>query len=154
MLCALHLLAATLDEDDLRRGRMQAAQAKARKAISSGRMTSRRYGASCTACRIYDCSEQVPLVDNGIMDHSPLKLASSKKRVVFRIQLTTEAKDRIQGFSDRLGITQIALTSKIVEWFANQPDMVQAAILGLYPDLIKTDVAEMILAKMAGRNAA
>lgn len=88
------------------------------------------------------------------MDDSTLKLPAAKKRVVFRIQLTPEAKDRIEGFSDRLGITQIALTSKIVEWFANQPDMVQAAILGLYPDLIKTDVAEMILAKMAGRNAA
>jgi len=51
--------------------------------------------------------------------------------------------------SDQLGITQIAITSRIVEWFANQPDLIQAAILGLYPDLIKQDVATLILNRLA-----
>jgi len=72
-----------------------------------------------------------------------------KKRVVFRIQLTAEAKKRLLDISDQLGITQIAITSRIVEWFANQPDLIQAAILGLYPDLIKQDVATLILNRLA-----
>lgn len=72
-----------------------------------------------------------------------------KKRVVFRIQLTLDAKKRLLDISDQLGITQIAITSRIVEWFAGQPDLIQAAILGLYPDLIKQDVATLILNRLA-----
>ena len=72
-----------------------------------------------------------------------------KKRVVFRIQLTLEAKKRLLDISDQLGITQIAITSRIVEWFASQPDLIQAAIVGLYPDLIKQDVATLILNRLA-----
>ena len=72
-----------------------------------------------------------------------------KKRAVFRIQLTPEAKKRLLDMSDQLGITQIHLTSKLMEWFASQPDTVQAAVLGLYPDVIKQDVATLILQRMA-----
>lgn len=72
-----------------------------------------------------------------------------KKRAVFRIQLTNEAKKRLLEISDKLGITQIAVTSKLTEWFALQPDVVQAAILGLYPDAIKQDVAQIIIKAMA-----
>ena len=72
-----------------------------------------------------------------------------KKRVVFRIQLTTEAKKRLLDISDQLGITQIAITSRLVEWFANQPDIIQAAVLGLYPELIKQDVATLVLNRLA-----
>lgn len=73
-----------------------------------------------------------------------------KKRAVFRIQLTSEAKKRLLDISDKLGVTQIAVTSKLTEWFAMQPETVQAAVLGLYPDVIKQDVAALILKKMAG----
>ena len=76
-----------------------------------------------------------------------------KKRAVFRIQLTSEAKKRLLDISDKLGVTQIAVTSKLTEWFALQPETVQAAVLGLYPDAIKTDVAAIILKKMAAGKA-
>jgi hypothetical protein len=72
-----------------------------------------------------------------------------KKRVVFRIQLTSEAKERLLGISDELGITQIAITSRLVEWFASQPDLIQAAILDLYPQSIKQDVAKLILDRLS-----
>lgn len=75
-----------------------------------------------------------------------------KKRVVFRIQLTTEAKKRLLDISEQLGITQIAISSRLVEWFASQPDLIQAAVLGLYPDLIKQDVATLILNRLAENN--
>jgi len=88
-------------------------------------------------------------VDISRMSRPPLKLSRSKNRVTFRIQLTGEAKDIVNGIGDRLGITHIALCSKIIEWFAGQPDTIQAAILGLYPDLIKADVAQLILSKIA-----
>lgn len=72
-----------------------------------------------------------------------------KQRVVFRIQLTLDAKQSLERLTDELGITQIAATSKLVEWFAGQPDTVQGVILGLFPDMIKQDVAELILRRMA-----
>jgi hypothetical protein len=46
-------------------------------------------------------------------------------------------------------MTQVAATSRVIEWFTAQTDVVQAAILGLYPKDIRAEVAEMILKKMA-----
>ena len=57
------------------------------------------------------------------------------RRVVFRIEISAAARDRLNSLSEDIGITQIAATSKLVTWFASQPDMIQAAILGLYPDV-------------------
>ena len=77
-----------------------------------------------------------------------------KKRAVFRIQLTPDAKKRLMDVSEQLGVTQIHMTSKLMEWFASQPDTVQAAVLGLYPDVIRQDVATLILQRMADGKSA
>jgi hypothetical protein len=74
---------------------------------------------------------------------------SSSRRVIMRIELLPEAKDSLTGLCDRLGMTQIATTSRIIEWFTTQSDVVQASILGLYPQDIRAEVAEMILKRMA-----
>lgn len=66
-----------------------------------------------------------------------------------RIELLPEAKNGLTGLCDRLGMTQIAATSRIIEWFASQPEVIQAVILGLYPRDIRPDIAELILKKMA-----
>jgi hypothetical protein len=36
----------------------------------------------------------------------------------------------------------------LLEWFAEQPDVTQAAILGLYPQDIKKELPRMILERM------
>jgi hypothetical protein len=74
---------------------------------------------------------------------------SPSRRVIMRIELLPEAKDGLTGLCDRLGMTQIAATSRIIEWFTTQSDVVQAAILGLYPQDIRAEVAEMIMKRMA-----
>jgi hypothetical protein len=66
-----------------------------------------------------------------------------------RIELLPEAKEGLTGLCDRLGMTQIAATSRIIEWFTTQSDVVQAAILGLYPQDIRPELAEMTLKRMA-----
>jgi hypothetical protein len=71
------------------------------------------------------------------------------RRVIMRIELHPHAKQGLTSFCDRLGMTQIAATSRIIEWFTTQSDVVQAAILGLYPHDIRAEVAEMILKRMA-----
>lgn len=74
------------------------------------------------------------------------------KRIIFRIQLTPAAKDKLAGLSDQSGITQISLASRMVEWFASQPDTVQAAVLGLYPQEIQEEIAKLILNRSQSRD--
>ena len=76
--------------------------------------------------------------------------ASTQHRVIMRIEILPNAKDCLNGMSDRLGITQVAAASRLVEWFAEQTDVVQAAVLGLYPDDIRAEVPAMLLKRMAG----
>jgi hypothetical protein len=73
---------------------------------------------------------------------------NTPRRVIMRIELYPEAKQGLTDLCDRLGMTQVAATSRVIEWFASQSDVVQAAILGLYPKDIRAEVAEMILKRM------
>jgi hypothetical protein len=71
-------------------------------------------------------------------------------RIIVRIELTPPAKARLNEMSDRTGMTQVSLLSRLVEWFANQPEMIQGAVLGHYPKEIEADVARLILKRMTG----
>ena len=77
---------------------------------------------------------------------------NSNRRVIMRIELYPEAKKGLADLCDRLGMTQIAATSRIIEWFTTQSDVVQAAVLGLYPQDIRAEVAELILKRMASEH--
>lgn len=74
---------------------------------------------------------------------------TAQRRVIMRIELYPSAKEGLTDLCDRLGMTQVAATSRIIEWFTTQTDVVQAAILGLYPKDIRSELAELILKKMA-----
>jgi hypothetical protein len=71
------------------------------------------------------------------------------RRVIMRIELYPQAKDHLMGLCDRLGMTQVATVSRVVEWFCEQTDLVQAAVLGLYPEDIRAEVASLILKHIA-----
>jgi hypothetical protein len=70
-------------------------------------------------------------------------------RIILRIELTPDAKLRLNELCDRMGMTQVALLSRLVEWFSGQSDMIQAAVLGHYPADIEADVAKLILKRLA-----
>ena len=65
-----------------------------------------------------------------------------------RIELTPSAKDLLTDLCQRNGMTQVAVMSRITEWFANQDQLIQGAILGHYPVGIESDVAKLILKKL------
>ena len=69
-----------------------------------------------------------------------------------RVELFPQAKSHLEVLCDRLGMTQVATTSRLVEWFAEQTDLVQAAVLGLYPEDIRAEVAALILKRMGSDN--
>jgi hypothetical protein len=72
-----------------------------------------------------------------------------RKRVIIRLELTPSAKQALEDVCEKNGMTQVAVSSRLVEWFADQSDMLQAAILGHYPREIEPDIARIILTRMA-----
>lgn len=50
-----------------------------------------------------------------------------------RIELTDKAKAGLVDESDRTGMTQVALMSRLVEWYYNQPETIKALVLNHIP---------------------
>jgi len=50
-------------------------------------------------------------------------------RIIVRFELKPSAKKALETVTEKKGMTQTALFSRLVEWFAKQPDAVQAAAL-------------------------
>jgi hypothetical protein len=71
-------------------------------------------------------------------------------RIIVRLELTPSAKEHLHTISRRNGMAQVTVTSRLVEWFATQSELVQAAILGHYPHAIQAEIAELILKRMTG----
>ena len=72
-------------------------------------------------------------------------------RIIVRIELTPAAKDALNELTDKAGMTQVALLSRLVEWFAHQSDMIQASVLGQYPSEIEADIAKLIMKKLSSK---
>jgi len=62
-----------------------------------------------------------------------------------RIEVVPSARDELANLCERRGMTQVAVVSRAVEWLTNQSEVVQAAILGIYPGDMRSKVAEIIL---------
>jgi len=73
----------------------------------------------------------------------------SRRRVIVRLELSPPAKKALEETCDRNGMTQVAVSSRLVEWFHQQSDMLQAAILGHYPKELEADIAKLILQRLA-----
>lgn len=60
-------------------------------------------------------------------------------RIVVRLELRPSAKKALESVTEKKGMTQTALFSRLVEWFSRQPDAVQAAALSNEP--VEADAA-------------
>ena len=69
-------------------------------------------------------------------------------RIIMRIELSSGAKRKFEGTPYALGMTQLAVTNKLVEWFVDQNEELQASILGLYPTGIAPDITTTLLKRM------
>lgn len=65
-----------------------------------------------------------------------------------RIELSSSAKKRLTEVCTTRGMTQVAVASRLVEWFTKQPETIQAAVLGQYPSEIEADVIKLILKEL------
>jgi predicted transcriptional regulator len=50
-------------------------------------------------------------------------------KATLRIQLDANAKTRLDIIAERRGMTQVAVMSRLVGWFAHQDDYVQTSVL-------------------------
>ena len=72
------------------------------------------------------------------------------RRFVIRLELSPPAKRMLSSITERNGMTQVAVMSRLVKWFNAQPDSIQGAILGRYPKDVEPDIAKLILRRIAG----
>ena len=82
------------------------------------------------------------------------KPTNESPRVIMRIELSPPAMERFLGYSDSLGMTQVALSSRLVEWLSRQDDIIQAAVLGLYPEDIRAEIPSRFLKRLAAEKKA
>jgi hypothetical protein len=72
-----------------------------------------------------------------------------KPRSIMRIDLRPTARERFTKVPDKFGMTQVAVTSRLMEWIAGQPDGVQALVLGLPSNNLNCDAATEYLKQVA-----
>jgi hypothetical protein len=71
----------------------------------------------------------------------------SDKKII-RVAVGKDAKEVIERIASEHGMTEVAVASRIYEWFGRQRDEVKRGILGMYGDRGK-QVAEEVLKDMA-----
>jgi len=73
----------------------------------------------------------------------------SAKRSIMRVQLDTTAKDRLDTIYKRRGMTQIAMMSRLVNWFSVQDDYIQTAVLQTLSDASMATLAKTLLKQLS-----
>jgi len=54
----------------------------------------------------------------------------ASKELIMRVQLDSVAKERLDQICTKRGMTQIALMSRLVNWFSRQDDLIQTIVVG------------------------
>jgi hypothetical protein len=75
--------------------------------------------------------------------------STASPRVIMRLEVPPDARDGFTNYCERMGMTQVATMSRLVEWLSRQPDVVRAGILGLYPGDIRDKLPAVVLAHIA-----
>lgn len=74
------------------------------------------------------------------------------KRSIMRIQLDAQAKQKLDKLCERRGMTQIAVMSRVVNWFVIQDETIQAIVLGSLSEQSMGSLARMMLKKIASED--
>jgi predicted transcriptional regulator len=70
------------------------------------------------------------------------------KRSIMRLQLDTQAKIKLDKLCEKRGMTQIAVMTRVVNWFVNQDETIQALVLGALSEAALGPLAKMLLQKI------
>lgn len=72
-------------------------------------------------------------------------------RAVIRLQLDPAAKAALDELCAARGMTQIAVLSRLVKWFAGQDEIVQASILNLLSEAHLGDLSQILLKRLLAK---
>jgi len=76
------------------------------------------------------------------------------KRVIMRIEIAPSSKAGLDHFCEATGMTKLAAVSRLIDWFCEQDETLQAMVQHLVPVGIEVDVAKLILQHMCNGNGA
>lgn len=65
-----------------------------------------------------------------------------------RIEVLPGVPKSLGDVTDRVGSTQVSVVSRLLKWFATQPDVTQATVLGLCAGDTKKELPKMIIKGM------
>jgi hypothetical protein len=71
------------------------------------------------------------------------------KRAIMRIQMDAQAKTRMEKLCEKRGMTQVAMTSRVMNWFLDQDETVQAMVLGSLSEESMAPLARTLLERLA-----
>jgi hypothetical protein len=71
------------------------------------------------------------------------------KRSIMRIEMDTDTRDRLEEICARRGMTQISVMSRVVNWFSEQDDATQTAVISNPSDEPQTALARTLLKKLS-----
>jgi hypothetical protein len=71
-----------------------------------------------------------------------------KPRKIISVEVTEEAKARIDEVSEATGVDMKRIASRMYEWFAEQDDLLQKGILGILPKGLEPDLARAALERI------
>jgi len=76
------------------------------------------------------------------------------QRKIIKVAITESAKAAIEAVASRHDMKEIAVASRVYEWFASQPDVVQKGVLRLLPEGYEAEVIRLALDRLvpAGQN--
>ena len=66
-------------------------------------------------------------------------------RIIMRVELSSAAKREFENVPETFGMTQLAVTNKLLLWFQDQSEELRASILGWYPGLAAQDITTTVL---------
>jgi hypothetical protein len=64
------------------------------------------------------------------------------------LSLLTGARPKFEAIAEILGMTQVAVTNKLILWFLDQDEELRTSVLGLYPGELTLDITTMALKKI------
>ena len=74
---------------------------------------------------------------------------ATPKRAIVRLQLDLSAKNKLDDLCGHRGMTQITIMSRLVDWFTEQDDVTQTAILSRLAPESLAPMARKLLEKMS-----
>lgn len=65
--------------------------------------------------------------------------------------MTPKAKGKLEALAEELGMKEITMMSRLIEWFADQDDVVQRGAMGHLPPSMKEEIVRLALKRLAPR---